>query len=107
MVVNQYARKLIEKTKNLPTQIVKIKIFKNNLKRCIWSGKLSPYKIFYNPIKNKYFYYHLKKILDADLKYPIICKKLSGRILILDGYHRLAKAYYLNKDKEIKVKWMN
>ena len=38
---------------------------------------------------------HMKKIMDADLSRPII---LSAEGKLLDGFHRLAKAYHLGMD---------
>lgn len=38
---------------------------------------------------------HYKRILDAELKYPIIIDKKTG--YVIDGMHRLAKSYMLNK----------
>jgi len=45
-----------------------------------------------NPNKYKE---HYRRILDAKLKYPIIIDKKTG--YVIDGMHRLAKSYMLNK----------
>lgn len=44
-------------------------------------------------IDNDFFLHHLKRILEADLSYPII---LSEEEYIFDGVHRLMKCKYLN-----------
>jgi len=43
-------------------------------------------------INNKFFLHHMKRVLTADLSYPII---LSEENLIFDGVHRLMKAKHL------------
>ena len=47
-------------------------------------------------ITNLFFLHHLKRIMSADLEYPII---LSEERYILDGVHRLMKAKYLGVKK--------
>jgi len=39
--------------------------------------------------------WHAKKILEADLKYPIELYFHKGQWIILDGVHRFTKAVYL------------
>ena len=46
---------------------------------------------------------HWKKIQAADLKYPIDIMENKGRWLILDGLHRLVKAYVAGS-KTVKVR---
>ncbi len=46
---------------------------------------------------------HWKKIQDADLKYPLDVMPNKWRLLLLDGLHRLAKAY-LSGEKEIRIR---
>lgn len=46
---------------------------------------------------------HQKKVEEADLKHPIDIMKNKGRWLILDGLHRLVKAYNLGYNK-VKVR---
>ena len=43
-------------------------------------------------INNLFFLHHMKRVLNADLSYPII---LSEENLIFDGVHRLMKAKHL------------
>lgn len=42
------------------------------------------------------------RITEADLKYPIILSHVNDNYFVVDGYHRLAKAY-LTKKKNIRV----
>ena len=44
-------------------------------------------------INNLFFLHHLKRVMHADLSYPII---LSEENYILDGVHRLMRAKYLD-----------
>lgn len=46
---------------------------------------------------------HQKRVKEADLKYPIAIMKNKGKWLVLDGLHRLVKAYNLGI-KIVKVK---
>ena len=46
---------------------------------------------------------HYKKIQQADLKYPIDIMKNKGRWLILDGLHRLMRAY-IQGQKTVQVR---
>jgi len=61
---------------------------------------LKPWEVTKNPDKHST---HWKKIQEADLKYPIDIMENKGRWLILDGLHRLVKAYIL-KMKTVKVR---
>ena len=43
-------------------------------------------------VRNVYgFAYHTKRMMDTDLKYPVLVGPLGG---ILDGWHRVAKALF-------------
>lgn len=44
-------------------------------------------------LNNLFFLHHMRRVLNADLNYPII---LSEEKLIFDGVHRLVKAKHLN-----------
>ena len=44
-----------------------------------------------------------RRVEEADLKFPVLIIKKSGKWLIIDGVHRLVKAF-LNKQKTIQVK---
>ena len=47
-------------------------------------------------LTNLFFLHHMKRVLNADLEYPII---LSEEKYILDGVHRLMKAKHLGIEK--------
>jgi len=62
---------------------------------------LTPREVVKHP---KYHQNHYQKVLQSDLQYPIcIARNKKGRWFVLDGTHRLTKAY-LNKQKTVKVK---
>ena len=61
---------------------------------------LKSIEIINNPEKYKEEY---ERTMKADLKYPIDIIENKGRWLILDGLHRLMKAYILNM-KTVKVR---
>ncbi len=42
---------------------------------------------------------HQKKIEEANLNYPIYIIRRKGKWVVLDGLHRLAKAYKLKQEK--------
>lgn len=46
---------------------------------------------------------HYERTMKADLSYPILVTKYQSRLVILDGVHRLAKAF-INGQKRIKAK---
>lgn len=46
---------------------------------------------------------HQKKVQEAGLEHPLIITQYKGRFVILDGVHRLTKAYMQEK-KTIKAK---
>ncbi len=61
---------------------------------------LTPWEVIKNPEKEPT---HFQKITKADLKYPINVVKHKGRLVVLDGLHRLAKLY-LQGDKFVSVR---
>lgn len=46
---------------------------------------------------------HRKRVQDADLQHPLIITRYKDRLVILDGVHRLAKAY-MEKSSAVKAK---
>jgi hypothetical protein len=46
---------------------------------------------------------HFRRIIGSDLKYAVHVTKKGGRLTIIDGFHRLAKAR-MNGDKFIQAK---
>ena len=91
----------------IPTVNIKTKVLYKHLKIKYWGDPAS--KIRYAPIdvlknkKNDVCKHHYDSILKADLRYPIYIEKETGNII--DGMHRLTKAYLLQKDS-IKVKYI-
>lgn len=74
--------------------IVKINVdeFLPQLKENLW-GSFSPMDVIRNPHKKEYAA-HYKRIVDADLSYPLF---VSGEHNIIDGAHRLCKAILTDK----------
>ena len=90
-----------------PTTEMSINELEWNLDLPFWEEEriddwnLTPRETLENP---KYFPTHYKRIEGVDLNYPIcITKNKVGRWFVLDGTHRLAKAF-LNDIKIIRVK---
>ena len=68
-----------------------------------YNGKnyvVTPNEVLKNPDK---YHSHYNRIVNCDLAYPIDVLENKGRLVILDGLHRLAKYQLLNKDK-VKVR---
>ncbi len=85
-----YIDDLIEQSKDLPVVQVSIKEL-GELDRVAWYGDNAHQgRLTVRQVVN-----HIKKIEDADLTYPII---LSSDGKLLDGFHRVAKAYRLGID---------
>ena len=80
-----------------PTVKLHIDKFVPQLKQNIW-GEWSPMDVIEN-INNKKYQSNSKRIQEAELKYPVI---ITGNHIIVDGYHRISKAY-LNNKKYIDV----
>jgi hypothetical protein len=94
----------IFKPKNLILEI-NIDDYSNTLDYKGWSSKKT--NLFYSPMdvitQPKQYKEEYKKITQANLKYPIIIDKKNN---IIDGVHRLSKAYLLGK-KKIKAYFFN
>lgn len=71
-----FVSRLIEKTKDLPVQEMPM----TALNTCYLQPRSDNMAEFVN---------HVRKVLDADLKYPII---LDDEGYVMDGRHRIAKA---------------
>lgn len=76
--------------KTITSNEIKIKKLLPQLKINDW-GDLSPYEIILD--KNKSME-HYNRIIKSDLRYPII---INEKYKIIDGMHRLAKAFLNNK----------
>ena|SRR3989344_3474648 len=61
---------------------------------------LKPREVLENPVKYSKEY---QRTVKADLKFPIDIMKNKGRWLILDGLHRLMKAY-IEKQESVRVR---
>jgi hypothetical protein len=61
---------------------------------------LSPRQVIDNPEKHKKEY---ERTMNCDLKYPLDIMENKGKWLLLDGLHRLIKAY-INGDKKVQVR---
>jgi hypothetical protein len=74
-----------------------------HLRQPFWSSQrgkgllfdLKPTCVLLDPIQSPY---HMARIQDADLNYPICLTGYQGREIIIDGIHRLAKAFSQNAD---------
>lgn len=66
----------------------------------LWDGggvyNLEPRKVIENPEKYKEEY---ERTMSADLQHPIDVMENRGRLLILDGLHRLMKAFIQGQKK--------
>lgn len=77
-----FVSRLIEKAKDLPVKEMDM-------------GALNIYNICPSIESMHDFVSHMKKVLDADLEYPII---LDDEGYVMDGRHRIAKAILEGKD---------
>jgi len=83
---------LWEKSKDLPVTEVPLDFFNQYLDKNFWFAQK-------NPPNLRNFLKHCIKVAEADLAYPIILDE-DGKVL--DGIHRLVKAY-LMEEKTIKT----
>lgn len=94
--------KLIELSKDLPIQKLKVEDLRHNLEQKSWSDStknkevnISAIETYNRRYENEGFMGHVTRAMNADLNCPII---MSNDInAISDGMHRLLKAYILNK----------
>lgn len=97
-------KELWEIAKNKKVQSYDIKDVKHWIYNQCWSDKnncfISPYQVL---IQSKKYPNHLKRIKNANLKYPLIVQedKYDKYGTILDGNHRFAKII-LNKKRKVK-----
>jgi len=61
---------------------------------------LTPVEVLQNPEREPS---HSKKVAESDLNFPIDIMESKGRWVLLDGYHRLARAHQLGH-KSVKVR---
>jgi hypothetical protein len=96
------------KLRKLPLPIVSI-----DIKKLIWhfdmpvwekddtdGWNLTPWEVIE---KKKGTAGHRKRAQKAELRYPIVVTRCRSRYVVLDGVHRLVKAY-MNGEKKMKAK---
>lgn len=92
------------KDHHVPTVLFKVKDLLHELSAKSWSHgiRFGPFDVIENEEEFKDDY---KRILKADLRYPILY--WLEKKVIVDGLHRLSKAYFIRHDKYIKVRELN
>jgi len=85
---------------NVPTEEMPIDMLAWHFGIPFWSTEcgyydLKPQEVIDNPQEHKKEY---ERTMRADLKYPIDVMENKGRLLILDGLHRLTKAKIIGID---------
>lgn len=81
-------QRLWEKSKNLEITQIEVDLLWDERYAEAWCWQHDNEKL-----NNEFFLHHMKRVLKADLDYPII---LSEERYIFDGVHRLVKAKQLN-----------
>ena len=56
--------------------------------------QVSPYDVAADPVR---YAAHYERVMDWDLDYPIHLVEYRGRLVVLDGNHRLLKASFLRR----------
>ncbi|GAA2812965.1 hypothetical protein [Kribbella solani] len=56
--------------------------------------KVTPHQVAETPMN---FRAHYQRVMDADLDFPINLVAYRGRLVVLDGMHRLLKAHFLRR----------
>ncbi|HET6741562.1 MAG TPA: hypothetical protein VFH76_21605 [Kribbella sp.] len=56
--------------------------------------KVTPHQVAETPMN---FRAHYQRVMDADLDFPINLVAYRGRLVVLDGVHRLLKAHFLRR----------
>ena len=78
---------LWDKSKALPIKQIKVSELWDTRYKNAWCWQHED-----ETVNNQFFLHHMRRVLNADLKYPII---LSEENYIFDGVHRLMKAKHL------------
>ena len=96
--------KLKEVLKDNKVERVKVNELVSQLyDRTVWAeGErgIAPIMVLVNPTYDHTYIKHMTRIRTSDLENPIIIRVSDGKVL--DGYHRLTKAFILGRDR-IKV----
>jgi len=87
--------KLIDICSNNHVYRVKAEELENYLFENAWGEDLSPMKVLTNPNANRENMNHMKRIRTAKMEYPLLVRASNG--LLIDGYHRLARAFLANE----------
>lgn len=109
-------KKLWKITKNNKVRLVPVSTLISQLDQKSWSNtrsskksallkEYSPKEVMENTNRSPD---HYNRVLNVDLSYPIIVYRNihEGWQVVLDGLHRLAKSFYINKDDMITVKYV-
>jgi hypothetical protein len=56
--------------------------------------KVTPHQVAETPMN---FRAHYQRVMDADLDFPINLVAYRGRLVVLDGLHRVLKAHFLRR----------
>ncbi len=103
--------RLFKITKNIKVHKVPVIELIDHLKRKSWEFKregvadIAPIEVIDAPNKNRKFAKHHTKILNADMSYPILVYETDELSVIVDGLHRLSRAY-IEKFPTIKVRYV-
>lgn len=103
--------RLFKITKNIKVHKIPVIDLIDHLKRKSWEFKregvadIAPIEVIDAPNKNRKFAKHYSKILNADMSYPILVYDADEFSVIVDGLHRLSRAY-IEKHPTIKVRYV-
>lgn len=91
----------------LPVVTIPTKILEWHLKIPFWSSENGFYDLSPNELMRHQGLspFHYRKVMDADLNYPIDYTFYKGRYKIIDGLHRLTKAVSTDQ-KEILARFL-
>ena len=86
----------------LPSETVPVDALTWILEHPIWSSKppaplfdLRPSDVIAEPHAHPE---HARRIDEADLRWPLLVHELNGRLVVIDGLHRLARAQQAGRD---------
>jgi hypothetical protein len=109
---NKYSvDRLFKITKNIKVHKVAVNDLLDHLKRKSWEYKregvadIMPIEVIDTPKKNRKFAKHYNRIITADISYPILVYDADDFSVIVDGLHRLSRAY-IEKHPTIKVRYV-
>jgi len=103
--------RLFKITKNIKVHKVPVIDLVTHLKNKSWEHKregvadIAPIEVIDTPKKNRKFAKHHTRILNADMDYPILIYNTDSSTVVVDGLHRLSRAY-MEKHPTIKVRYV-